>query len=262
VVAAALAPVMLAPAPARAAEPPPEPAADQRLKEVNLNPATLEDAFEVLRDLTHANIVVRWPALEKVGIERKRPVKLRLWDVRLGVVLDVLLDIVNDGTAPISWGEADGIITVSTADDIERSFRPTVYDVRDLIETIASLHPDGGREGGADPRTEAVDQITLLITESVAPDTWRDAGGTTGSIRELGGRLIITQSPAAKKKVEQLLNDLRRELAKPAPRLPAATQPVAPATSPSAPPQPALPPAGGPARSAPGSPSGARPPER
>ena len=45
--------------------------ASKRIDEANLSRATLEGAFDVLRELTHANIVVRWPALVAVFVNRR-----------------------------------------------------------------------------------------------------------------------------------------------------------------------------------------------
>jgi hypothetical protein len=63
---------------------------------------------------------------------------------------------------------------------------------------------------GAEPtREELVEQIVMLIQETVAPETWRDAGGSVGSIRELAGLLIVTQSNAAHAMLANLLGQLR-----------------------------------------------------
>src|SRR5688500_5678959 len=43
------------------------------IDELDLGHSTLEQAFDRLRDLTRANIVVRWPALEAAGVSRATP---------------------------------------------------------------------------------------------------------------------------------------------------------------------------------------------
>src|SRR5205823_14256259 len=72
----------------------------------------------------------------------------------------------------------------------------------------------GGGAGGAGAeqqvtRQQLVDNITKLITETVAPDSWRDAGGTVGSLRELQGQLIVTQTPENQRLLTGLLEQLR-----------------------------------------------------
>ena len=54
-----------------------------------------------------------------------------------------------------------------------------------------------------------IDDIKKLITDTVAPDSWRDAGGTIGSIQELSGQLIVTQIADNHKKLQGVLEQLR-----------------------------------------------------
>ena len=58
-------------------------------------------------------------------------------------------------------------------------------------------------------REELIEEITTLIPETVAPDSWRDNGGTVGSIRELQGQLIVTQTPENQRQLVNLLEQLR-----------------------------------------------------
>jgi type II secretory pathway component GspD/PulD (secretin)/tetratricopeptide (TPR) repeat protein len=68
-------------------------------------------------------------------------------------------------------------------------------------------------ESGEDPerlsREELVDQIVNIIQENVDPDGWRDLGGDTGSIQELNGNLIITNTANNHRDIEGLLAQLR-----------------------------------------------------
>jgi hypothetical protein len=61
---------------------------------------------------------------------------------------------------------------------------------------------------------EREDELTRLITETVAPESWRDAGGTEGSIRLLNGYMIVTQSGENHAQVATLLGQLRETRAK------------------------------------------------
>ncbi|MGH7215040.1 MAG: type II secretion system protein GspD, partial [Tepidisphaeraceae bacterium] len=72
----------------------------------------------------------------------------------------------------------------------------------------------GGDGGGDDEedevdREELVEQITTLIIETIAPDSWRDSGGSVGSLRELSGQLIVTQTPENHRELQGLLGQLR-----------------------------------------------------
>ncbi|MFO0873551.1 MAG: hypothetical protein U0575_06215 [Phycisphaerales bacterium] len=66
---------------------------------------------------------------------------------------------------------------------------------------------------GEDPkrisREELVKQIVDIIQENVDPEGWRDLGGDTGSLQELNGNLIITNTPRNHREIEGLLSQLR-----------------------------------------------------
>jgi hypothetical protein len=58
-------------------------------------------------------------------------------------------------------------------------------------------------------REEAIEWIVHELTDKIEPESWRDAGGNFGSIRELQGILIVTQTPRAQKRIEAALNSWR-----------------------------------------------------
>jgi len=53
-----------------------------------------------------------------------------------------------------------------------------------------------------------LEEIQRLITEIVAPDGWRDAGGTIGSFREFNGRLVIVATPDMHRQIAELLQNM------------------------------------------------------
>jgi len=58
-------------------------------------------------------------------------------------------------------------------------------------------------------RAERVEEMIVLITETVDQTSWRRAGGDPGSIRALQGQLVVTQTPANHQKIQNLLDTLR-----------------------------------------------------
>lgn len=74
----------------------------------------------------------------------------------------------------------------------------------------------GGYGGGGYSRSqeEMAYELIELITEVIAPDTWREYGeGEIGSIRDYRGQLIVTHTPEVHRQVVKLLKELREELA-------------------------------------------------
>ncbi|HEY8668337.1 MAG TPA: hypothetical protein VIL86_16930 [Tepidisphaeraceae bacterium] len=117
----------------------------------------------------------------------------------------------------------------------------SVYDIRDIVADIpdftgtttplspTELYPsqpttsphsgDVVMFSGADTeaatddrvtRKERTDQIIKLIQDTIQPESWKDCGGDIGSIRELRGRLIITNSVDNHRQVAMLLEELRK----------------------------------------------------
>jgi hypothetical protein len=59
-------------------------------------------------------------------------------------------------------------------------------------------------------RQDCIDLLTKLILDTIDPDTWRDNGGTLGSIREFDGFLAITHTPTTHRHIQRILANLRK----------------------------------------------------
>ncbi|HZZ43499.1 MAG TPA: hypothetical protein VFE58_11225 [Tepidisphaeraceae bacterium] len=213
---------------------------DHRIPEVRFDAIPFSDVVDFLRDITGANIDVHWRTLEAAGVDRNTAVTTRLRDVRFSKALESILRDVGGGTVTLSYTVDNGVITISTAEDLSKNTTTRVYDIRDLIVDVpdffgpqfdiqsASQSGQGGGGGqspfqqqnqqqtqvdqttGKNPVREArITEITSLIEETVAPDSWRDAGGTVGSLRELSGQLIVNQTPENQRVLQGLLEQLR-----------------------------------------------------
>jgi hypothetical protein len=113
-----------------------------------------------------------------------------------------------------------------------------VYDIRDLIMDIRDFPftgaigmpvEEGAMGGGGggqslfgggqgaeehkerkeQTRAERAEQLTKLIMETVEPGSWREAGGAIGSIREVSGMLIVTQTKDAHALIADVFRQLR-----------------------------------------------------
>jgi hypothetical protein len=104
-----------------------------------------------------------------------------------------------------------------------------VYDIRDLIMALPDypyagtigVPPDGGplNIATAEPerpvpttqrsRKQRVEDVIQLIQETVDPESWRDNGGTIGSLREIGGALVVTQTAQNHDLLSRIFGQLR-----------------------------------------------------
>lgn len=218
---------------------------EQTLPEINFNAVTFDEVIKFFQDVTGSNIDPNWPILEAAGIDKSVPITLRLRNVKFGVVLQSVLDQASPTRGAVGYYVSDGIIHITTSEAIGQTAYTRVYDIRDLIIEVPdfnnaptfnlqsqgtgqtsgqgggggggggqSLFGGGGNSGSGGlqvqrTRIQLIDEIKKLITDTVAPDSWRDAGGTIGSLQELSGQLIVTQISDNHKKLQGVLEQLR-----------------------------------------------------
>jgi type II secretory pathway component GspD/PulD (secretin) len=210
---------------------------DENFKEISADQLGLERVLDFLRDNTGTNMLVNWKALGDAGVDRNAPISVKLRDVPFRRVLSQVLAAVG-GTAQLDFAVEDGIIVISTKDDLAASSPPKVvtYDISDLLvqpdnkippnldpSAVASAAGTGGGSGGtsifntnAATNTEPnaatqtiVDSIEKAIQSTVAPESWITNGGSVGSIQEFSNVLLIRQSVENHRQIDTILNQLR-----------------------------------------------------
>ncbi|HPF40858.1 MAG TPA: VIT domain-containing protein [Phycisphaerae bacterium] len=181
-----------------------------RADNVRFDEATLEDVVDELRTQTGLNIVPDWSALEAVAIEKDAVVSLDLSNVTYGKALDLILDEVSGGEVDLGVEVDEGIVRISTKDDIENRTLVHVYNVQDLIGSVpgTSRVEDATTEDET-PFDGTMQSLIDRIESQIAPNSWRDAGGTLGSVDTLNSQLVVTQTRANHQKMQRLLDDLR-----------------------------------------------------
>ena len=186
---------------------------------LDLEKVPLKDAVDALRHATGRDIFVNWRALEAAGVSRETKVSIVLAKTTVGQAIQLLLDVAAGARDKLGAVVDDGVITISTADDLAKNTMTRVYNVRDLVAA-----PD--LPGGEDRREQRVAALTRLITSTVASKTWRETGGTVGAIRDLQDHLIVTQTPENHKAVKALLAGLAEFVHPPADGEPKAAAPA------------------------------------
>lgn len=216
---------------------------DRRLPEVKIN-AGFAETVDFLRDMVGANIYVNWGALAAANVDKNKAINLLLRDVKFSKALTTVLDDAGGGTVKLGYTIDEGVISISTVEDLSKNTITRVYDIRDLAVDVPDFDqaPDfslqsatssssgsgsggggGGGSGGlfggsggntsqqekGPTRTERIEELKKLIMEIVGPDTWRDSGGNVGSIKELSGQIIVTQTPENQRQLASLLEKLR-----------------------------------------------------
>ncbi len=210
-----------------------------RVPKLDFNEIKFENVVEFLRDISGLSLHVKWNALQAAGIDKTTPVTVQLRDVTFEKALRVILDDVG-GVNPLSYILDDGVITISTKEDLSRRTVTRVYDIRDLIFRVPNFPGprielsdicgasgnntssssngsifgndtgDNNRTGEDNliPRSELINNIITLIKETVDPNSWRPTG-EIGAIRELHGQLVVTQTAENQQNLVTLVNQLR-----------------------------------------------------
>ncbi len=219
---------------------------DQNLSDLSADQQPFDKVIEYLRNASNTNIFVNWATLQGAGVDKNTPISVNLHDVPFSKALTTVLSAVGP-QASLGYAIDEGVITISTKDDLQSDkYKVTrIYDIRDmLVQPDDNVKPpsfnlqqitqngvtQGGQSGGGQgalgggggglfnqtsttdqpkSRDDIVKEIITAITSTVAPDSWRDQGGTIGAVRELNGQLIVTQISDNQSAVFNLLAQLR-----------------------------------------------------
>ncbi|MEM1012025.1 MAG: tetratricopeptide repeat protein, partial [Planctomycetota bacterium] len=118
---------------------------------VEFDQVPFDDVVDFLRNASNAGIFVNWPELELSGIQRGTEVTLQLpGSASLGKVIELTLNQLGSGFAELDYTVDDGIITISSVEDLSKNVQTQVLDIRDLIVPIPDFdQQDVGNLGGA-----------------------------------------------------------------------------------------------------------------
>jgi len=203
---------------------------NQRLPELQFQGVTLGDAIDFLRDVSGANIVVNWKALEGAGITRDTQVNLHLTGITMHKALDLILNEAAGGDA-LTYYADEGVLEITTRELADHQMVTRVYPVEDLIMDVPDFNDaptfqlsnqnqssgggsQGIGQGGGSGQTTVTNQIfgngqqnqqqqpgptktqraqdlITLIENIVSPDIWKDNGGTA-SMSYFNGMLVVT----------------------------------------------------------------------
>ena len=198
---------------------------DTRVSKLDFEDMKLSQAFQFLRDVSGAGLHVKWRALALEGVEPSTTVNVNLSNATFREGLKTVLKSAGGGKAKLEYALSQGVITISTKADFDAQPIVRVYNIRDMVVDVPMFEgPRLGRstgghssfdsgsdlDGDLKKRSEIIRGIKSGITSSIDRDSWRDAGGETGAISEIGGQLVITQTRENHAKTAALLEKLRK----------------------------------------------------
>ncbi|MEK6674867.1 MAG: hypothetical protein AABZ47_04335 [Planctomycetota bacterium] len=222
-------------------------AALDRPIQVDFPKVPFEEVMTQLADAHRLNFIVNWHDLHRAGVERSTPIDFRLpREITLKKALTEILIQAGGPDARLGYDVSDGAMTIATQSFLDKKTYAAMYDINDLLFTVpkwdrapmtdlrhanqtdpppkisaavASQQPwragdDDDDEAEESPeRLSRVQKIIDVIQENVFPDSWRERGGSVGTVKEINGQLVITQNSAAHREIGDLLSKLREEKA-------------------------------------------------
>ena len=205
---------------------------------VNFTDTPLSSVVTFLNAVTQLNFDVDWEKLSEAGIDRETQVSLNLSNVPVRIVLERVLEKVSgNGGAGAWYAINDGVVMISSREDINKRKSLQIYDIRDLLIEVPdyanapefdlqSVLQSTGQQGGGGGQSpfrdngeqepgnrrtleERTDELINIITTNVDEQGWQENGGDVGFIQQLQGSLIITNTPANHRAIHGLLSKLR-----------------------------------------------------
>lgn len=190
---------------------------ERTIARVDMTDVPFDRAVQDVRTLTRAEIAVDDKALEEDGFDRTTPMTMHGTDVLLWQMLDRISAAAP--SHPLGFEIVNGRIVLTTESRLEAHRTARWYDVRDVLLSPTPI-PTGPTYSLLAPPTDVqlawekdrAESLVRLIEDEIAPDSWRDNGGSIGSIGYLAGRLLVVQTWANHHAVQQALRELRRPL--------------------------------------------------
>jgi type II secretory pathway component GspD/PulD (secretin) len=108
-------------------------AALQKAVSVNFNNNTLDQVFSYMNQVTNVEFYPDWKSLESIGIDPSKTVELTLNNVTGEVALKRILETLGEDDSRPDYSIEDGIVFVSSDEQLRKKTFLVVYDIRDLL---------------------------------------------------------------------------------------------------------------------------------
>jgi hypothetical protein len=192
------------------------------LHRVQFSATPMEKAFQELQAMSGARFNVDWAAIQgsNANLRRDLPVTLSVTDVTLEQALNAL---VGYRSHALDYTVFDGAIVVTTEANAGDYVYAAVHDLSDVdlvwidpsYERFVpgasgpGLFPPTTRPPPLSARQEVDEELQRLIETTVAPDSWLVAGGTAGTVRCFGGRVVAVTTWRNHRRIQSIVSELR-----------------------------------------------------
>jgi hypothetical protein len=161
---------------------------------VKASGTSLSDVINQIQTNSGNQILVNWAALKEVHVTQQLPVTIDISNLPTKKALAQLLDAVGGTHVKLDYTTDGDAISVTTAAELAKNVVTRVYDIQVALK--------------ADPSREHAVAAAIRRVRGIDPLSWRDAGGDHGSVSELGGYLIVVQTPQMQDRIADEIKDL------------------------------------------------------
>lgn len=177
---------------------------------VDFDNVKLPEAIDYLRDVTGLNLVLLPKAMEK---DAESNIRLKVKDLSVKSVLKLLLS-----SRGLTASYRDGALVILPKEDLQSTTAMRIFDVRalqvkiqDFAGPVVELTSPSSKRMGVtivnldEPKTVIEDEFLItMVKTSTGSGSW---DSNPNAVVELhNGQLVVTQTPAILREVENLLN--------------------------------------------------------
>jgi len=145
----------------------------------------LEDCLNYLKDYHKINVWLDKQTLTEEGVSLDQPMTLKLAEVRLESILNLLLQPLQ-----LDWVVQDEVLKITTSAWTYDHPETRTYDVQHLIDA-----------------THAPEELIAAISKCIEPGTWTGKDAVAG-ISHTGGVLVVRHTQRAHGEIARLIADL------------------------------------------------------
>lgn len=203
---------------------------NMELPDISFEGQPFDQVMDWVASVTGLNVQVRWQTLENAGVERDKPISIRVKKMPVRTILWMVINEAGGPDLKLAYRASGNLLIVSTADELGKEMLIRVYDVADLLVQVPNFTDapkiglgsgqgqqggggiggqgggggqsifSGGQQGGGQQNTrdeegedsgeEDMTRLIELITATVEPDTWQVNGGL-GSVMAFGRQIVV-----------------------------------------------------------------------
>src|SRR3954469_2666022 len=177
---------------------------------VDFDNVKLPEAIDYLRDVTGLNLVLLPKAMEK---DAESNVRLKVKDLSVKSVLKLLLS-----SRGLTASYRDGALVILPKEDLQSTTAMRIFDVRalqvkiqDFAGPVVELTSSASKKMGVtivnldEPKIVIEDEFLItMVKTSTGSGSWESNPNAVAELHN--GQLVVTQTPAILREVENLLN--------------------------------------------------------